>query len=207
MLENKMETGENALVDQMDTSRQDDDLTRLLEKARAGDRSSFERILRMYEGIVFRTSCRILGNREDAEDASQEVFLRLFRHLATFDPTKELSPWLYSITVNVCRDLLRKRPPALELIGNGAAFHNEGSPPPEPSTDRSHEKRIMALGLKSLPEKERTAIVLRDIEGLPTAEVARILNSSETTVRSQVCRARLKLREFRNRFVAVRRQS
>ncbi len=200
MLEKRMDSGENALVDQVETHPQDD-LNRLLENARAGDRSSFERILRIYEGIVFRTSCRILGNKEDAEDASQEVFLRLFRHLARFDPTRELSPWLYSITVNVCRDLLRKRPATLELIGNEVA-----EDPPEPSTDRSYEKRIMAMGLKSLPEKERTAIVLRDIEGLSTAEVARVLSSSETTVRSQICRARLKLKDFRNRFV-VRRQS
>ncbi|MCC7174893.1 MAG: sigma-70 family RNA polymerase sigma factor [Bryobacterales bacterium] len=125
---------------------------------------------------------------EDAKDAAQEVFLRLYKHLRRFDDTRALTPWLYRVTVNVCRDI-------------GARRRRDEALPPElaagPSArDWQDERRIVALGLRRLPDRERAALVLRDIEGLPTAEVARTLGSSQATVRSQVASAREKLRQF-----------
>jgi len=134
---------------------------------------------------------RLLGEVEDAKDAAQEVFLRLHKHLRRFDDTRALSPWLCRVTVNVCRDI-------------GARRRRDEALPPDleaapPARDWQEERRIVAMGLRRLPERERAALVLRDIEGLPTAEVARALGSSQATVRSQVSSAREKLKQFADR--------
>jgi len=172
---------------------QDSELALLVRRAKAGDVVAFEQVLRLHERRVFLTALRLLDSAEDAKDAAQEVFLRLHRHLRRFDDTRELAPWLYRVTVNVCRDIgaRRSRDEALPLELAAA--------PPAP--DWSDERRIVAMGLRRLPERERAALVLRDIEGLPTAEVARVLGSSEATVRSQVSSARLKIKRFVDRFL------
>ncbi len=167
----------------------------LVKLAKAGDAKAFEHIMVQQERQVFRTALRLLGRIEDAQDASQEVFLRLHRHLRRFDDARAFSPWLYRVTVNVCRDISarKKRDEGVSL----EAFEPAVTPPSDSLED---ERRIVALGLRRLPEKERAALVLRDIEGLPTAEVARILGSSQATVRSQISSARLKIKRFAGRF-------
>lgn len=162
----------------------------------AGERvdapESFEAIVMRYERQVLMTALRLLnGDLEDARDAAQQSFLRLHRHWQRFDESRPVGPWLYRITVNVCRDIARARAArpmlALEHARNAAC---------EPAGDSA---LIVAEALASLPEKERAAIVLRDIEGLSTKEVARILGSSEGTVRSQISHARLKIRKYLGR--------
>ncbi len=168
----------------------------LLRLAKAGDAAAFEQLIVLHERRVFLTALRLLRCREDAEDAAQEVFLRLHKHLRRFDDTREFPPWLYRVTVNVCRDLARSRQKgwAPEV---GEPWHVED---PTAEYERREQKRIVEEALGRLPEKERAAIVLRDLEGLPTKEVARILGSTAATVRSQVSSARLKIREFADRF-------
>ncbi len=154
----------------------------------------FEQILILHERQVYLTALRLLGRREDAQDAAQEVFLRLHRHLGRLDQSRELSPWLYRVTVNVCRDLARERlrhagpPPADSYAADG--------PDPQGEAGLAERRRLITEALGKLPEKERAAIVLRDIEGLSTREVARILGSAEVTVRSQISSARRKMRGF-----------
>jgi RNA polymerase sigma factor (sigma-70 family) len=87
----------------------DDDLAQWLAAAKAGDLAAFERILVRYEPMVLRTSYRLLGNREDAQDAAQEVFLKLFRYLKRIDETRDPAAWLYRVTVNECNDARRRR--------------------------------------------------------------------------------------------------
>lgn len=171
---------------------QDSELALLVRRAKTGDAVAFEQVLRLHERRVFLTALRLLDSVEDAKDAAQEVFLRLHKHLRRFDDTRELGPWLYRVTVNVCRDIGARR-------SRDEALPPDLAAPPAP--DWSDERRIVAMGLRRLPERERAALVLRDIEGLPTAEVARVLGSSEATVRSQVSSARLKIKRFVDRFL------
>jgi RNA polymerase sigma-70 factor (ECF subfamily) len=168
----------------------------LLREAKAGDRAAFERVILRYERRVLLTALRLLGRWEDAQDAAQEVFVRLHRYLERFDDSLELAPWLYRMTVNVCRDLGRKRTAHDELDPNAA----DPAWGPERSARSAEERRILQAALRRLPRKERAALVLRDIEGLPTREVARILGSSEATVRSQVSGARLRILKLTERF-------
>src|SRR5262252_5254747 len=86
-----------------------EEAARRLSLARSGDAAAFEWLLRAHEVQVARTALRLTGNRQDAQDAAQEVFLRLHRSLGRIDDTRNLSGWLYRVTVNVCRDILRKR--------------------------------------------------------------------------------------------------
>jgi RNA polymerase sigma-70 factor (ECF subfamily) len=170
-----------------------EEFTILLDRAIAGDVSAFERIILRYERRVLSVAWRLLGKLEDAQDASQEVFLRAFRYLHRFDPRRPFEPWLMKMTVNVCHDLGKKRRQQPESARDPDTIRATGSP--HHDLQAEEQKKMLYKALQELPAKERAAIVLRDIEGLSTAEVAEILGSSEPTVRSQISTARLKIRK------------
>jgi RNA polymerase sigma-70 factor (ECF subfamily) len=178
--------------------------TRLVRAALAGDSAAFETLVLRHEARVMNIAARLLGARDEARDAAQEVFLRAFKYLHRLDMQKPVEPWLVRITVNVCRDALRMRQRRRDTF-----VVVERAEPVDESADqhldisRRQERLILQRALGTLPEKERLAIVLRDIEGLSTAEVASILRSSETTVRSQVSRGRLHLRAAINRLTGA----
>jgi RNA polymerase sigma-70 factor (ECF subfamily) len=165
----------------------------LLERAASGDVLAFEQILLRYERRVLSLAWRLLGKAEDAQDASQEVFLRAFRHLRRFDRRRPFEPWLMKMTVNVCHDLANKRHKQPQGAIDPDLLHSVGDP--HDSLHSEEQRKLLHAALQELPEKERAAVVLRDIEGLSTAEVAEILGSSEGTVRSQISNARLKIRK------------
>lgn len=167
-----------------------------LERAKSGDLQAFDRIMRAQQARIYRTALGLLGNHADALDATQEVFLRLFKYLPRYDASRPLEAWLYRMTVNVARDALRKRSRRAWLI---RAFGSAGGLVEAEAPRRlalEEQARVMQRCLDRLPAKERAAIVLRDIEGLSTREVAEILGSSEVTVRSQISRALKKLRRY-----------
>jgi RNA polymerase sigma-70 factor (ECF subfamily) len=172
------------------------ELAYLIERAITGDRAAFGEIVTRHERRVLTVAWRLLGTMEDAQDAAQEVFLRAFKYLHRFDTQKPLEAWLVGMTVNVCRSLGRKRSLQRSIFVHGSAFE-----PPDTTRDphsqfsSTENRQILHRALKGLGEKERTAIVLRDLEGFSTAEVAEILGSSEATVRSQISVARLKIRK------------
>jgi RNA polymerase sigma-70 factor (ECF subfamily) len=170
----------------------------VIEAARAGDLEAFDLLMRQYQRLVLVTALRLLGNLEDAQDASQEVFLRLYRKLRTVEAEHTLSGWLYRVTVNVCHDL-RRRKPVSSPVEEAEDIPSSDSDP-QASAVQAERRRVLAMSLRMLPEKERAALVLRDLEGLPTGEVARLLGSSEATVRSQISKARVKVRDFAERY-------
>jgi RNA polymerase sigma-70 factor, ECF subfamily len=179
-------------------------LRALLLRAKAGDLGAFEQLIVLHERRVFQTALRLLRNVEDAQDAAQEVFLRLHKHLDRLDEERGFASWLYRVVVNVCHDVNRRRSKHLAspleestTPAAGAASASAAQDPFE-AVSEQEQRRWIAASLATLSEKERAALVLRDLEGLPTAEVARILGSSETTVRSQISTARLKIKKFRD---------
>jgi RNA polymerase sigma-70 factor (ECF subfamily) len=179
----------------------DRSIAELVRLARRGDQDAFTRLVVRHERMVLRTALRLLGRLDRAQDAAQETFLRMFRYLGRFDETREMGPWLYRVVVNVCRDIGRSSGSArLVPLADAPAAAPPGSPGSaatvEDAVVRAEERRLIQAALASLPEKERAALVLRDLEGRTTSEVARILGSSEGTVRSQISTARLKIRAF-----------
>src|SRR5258708_11505778 len=176
----------------------------LVARARTGDELAFERIMIATEQRVVSIAWRMLGNRDDARDATQEVYLRVFKYLGRFRGGEDFRAWLYRITINVCHDFARKTKKLgleqfhdLEFVAGG-----EWVEPVRHDTDpegRALQEQRLALirsALKVLPAKERAALVLRDLEGFSTEEVATALGSRPVTVRSQVSSARAKIKTY-----------
>jgi RNA polymerase sigma-70 factor, ECF subfamily len=189
-------------------------LTILIERAVAGDTRAFEQIMIHSQQRVMAMTWRILGNEADARDASQEVFLRVYKYLARFKQDQDFFAWLYQITVNVCRDIGRKRQhhSGLFLSLEAAAESGPLAVPAdqqdaEEDYQRTQERELIARAIATLPHKERASIVLRDVEGLSTEEVARIMKSSSTTVRSQISSARKKIKIYCRQYLQRREQA
>ena len=186
------------------------ELAKLLTRAASGDAAAFEQIVIRHERRVLTLSWRLLGEMEDAQDAAQEVFLRTFKYLHRFDVQKPFEPWLIRMTVNVCRDLgkarqlrgaiLVERKHSYDRVELRDPAHN-----PHEELQLEQQRQILYRALDELPDKERTAFVLRDIEGMTTGETADALGSSEATIRSQISSARLKIRKFVERMKGGRR--
>jgi RNA polymerase sigma-70 factor, ECF subfamily len=156
----------------------------------AARRETLEKWMADHQQLVLRTAYRLLGDLEEARDAAQEVFLRLLKHGGRIQ--RDPQAWLYRVTLNVCHDRHRRRKPSTELEAEPV----DPGRNPEQALAFDERKRLLIEGLATLPERERAALVLRDIEGLPTREVARILGVEEVTIRSQVSAARLKLAKY-----------
>ncbi len=147
----------------------------------------FDAAVRQRETQVLRIAYRMLGNWADAEDVAQETFVRLHRKgLAALSDDAAVGAWLCRVAVNLCLDRLRSRSrwrltEMPELTAQSSS--------PETETLRAEQKRLLLEALTQLPERERAAVVLREIEGLSTAETAAAMGSTEPTVRSQVSKA------------------
>ena len=171
----------------------------LVRQTLSGDSAAFEGVIVRYERRVVRLATKLLGVTEDAQDAAQEVFLRAYKYLHRLDLQKPIDPWLMRMTVNVCRNIGRNRQRRQNTF-----CHCENPPAPaaretrcDPYRDvvEDQERQMLWKALNSLPEKERIAVTLRDIEGLSTSEVAAILETSESTVRSHISRARVRMKD------------
>jgi RNA polymerase sigma-70 factor (ECF subfamily) len=179
-----------------------------VRRARAGDPQAFAVLVERHERMVLRTALRLLGRLDLAQDAAQDAFLRLHRHIGRIDESRELGPWLYRVVVNVCRDVARRGHGArLVALEDAAVLVSpvDGAREREDAVARNEQRRLVQAALLTLPAREREAIVLRDIEGLPTEDVARILGTSAGTVRSQVSTARLKIKRYVEALKGTRR--
>jgi RNA polymerase sigma factor (sigma-70 family) len=149
----------------------------------------FEQLVSVNKHLVLRTACRVLRNLDDAQDAAQEVFLRLSMHE---NAIPHLRAWLYRVTVNVCNDRYRGRMHVIEL----PPAVTDPRPDPERTLCSKERMRLIVEGLGLLCRRERVCLVLRNLEGLRTHEVAAMLKIEETTVRTQINRARVKLARY-----------
>lgn len=179
----------------------------LAERHRYGDEKAFDEVYRRFASMVFNLSYRMSGRAEKAEDLTQEIFLRIYRHLGRFSGRSSLKTWVYQVTLNHCRSRLgRKRWPMQSLVEDDADYGVQLV-----SDDRDPEDLVMAgdagrrvgEALAGVKTVFREAVVLRDIEGLPYDEIAVILGVRIGTVRSRIARGRDALRK---RLEAARRE-
>ncbi len=168
-----------------------------LKKAAAGDMEAFEELYKLSSGYVYSVAYRVNGNPEDAEEVTQEVFVKVYRKLGTFSYRSKFSTWLYRVTVNTAINVYRKK--AREK-GRKISF-DDGVEVADPKTSGSalrdlekkdSESLVMSM-LAILPEEQRACVILRDIEGLKYEEVAEAMGTNLNTVRSRLNRARAKL--------------
>ena len=169
-----------------------------LQKAKAGDVSAFEEIVRAHEKTVYNLALRQLGSPEDAEDAAQEVFLKAYTGLKSFRGESKLSVWLYRITCNVCTDALRKRKDAVSLSvetedGELELDVPDGRFDPAELAERSELREQVGKSLEQLPADARKILLLRELGGQSYDEIAATLDLDMGTVKSRIFRARKKL--------------
>ena len=183
----------------------------LIDRARSGDHRAFRDLVERSKIIVYRLAYDLTGDRHDAEDLSQEVFIRAFRALPNFRGEAKWSTWLYRITMNVCMDYRRavKRKPVSYQDCDGD--ENSGASVPSTgmiSPDQSAESGIMQThierALSSLTQQERTVFVLRHYHDLPLKQIAETMQIAEGTVKSYLFRAIRRLQKqlapFRSDF-------
>jgi RNA polymerase sigma-70 factor, ECF subfamily len=167
----------------------------LLARAQAGDVGAFEQLSARYADRLFLLLVRLLGDWAEAEDVAQEVMLRAWRGIARFRGRSSYFTWLYRIAVNEANRALgqRARRPADVPIG---AVELPGPPAADPARQAENTELRQALGraLAELPPPLRTAIVLRDVEGLSTQEAAEITGIGQAAFKSRLHRARLRVR-------------
>ena len=180
----------------------------LVDRARAGDIGAFELLVRRYQGWVFTLAARMLGDRAEAEDMAQEIFLKAYRGLKTFKGASRFSTWLYAIASHHCLNHLeaRRRRPLLHWPATDRPDHAGKDPPaivdrladPAPPADALLEKadltRLVQAELANLTAEHRIILVLRDIQGLSYEEIAETLRLELGTVRSRLHRARMEMR-------------
>ncbi len=182
----------------------------LVELARAGDQAAFEKLVRQYDRQIFRTAQHITQNREDAEDITQDVFLKAYRKLDQFQGNSKFSTWLTRIAVNESLMRLRKRKTSRTVSMDQDVQTEEGSiprdfadwsPNPEQNFTQSELSEILKKTIAGLAPGFRTVFTLRDIENLSTEETAEALGLSVPAVKSRLLRARLQLRERLSRYL------
>lgn len=168
-----------------------------LEQARQGDKSAFGQLIEAYQGPVYNLAYRMLGNRGEAEEAAQEAFIRAYTRLDTYDPSRKFSTWMLSITSNYCIDLLRKRRALLlsldqPLPPHPALMSDRDENPEAQAADSEQEQMVQAL-LEHLPEDYRQAVVLRYWYDLSYEEIAAIMDTTVSAIKSRLFRARRQL--------------
>ena len=167
----------------------------LIRRAQRGEERAFELLVRRHEERAVRVALSLVANREDARDLAQEAFLRVFRSLERFDFEHEFTTWLYRIVTNVAIDLLRKRRPALSTTAEEEEEADLELSDPEgelPSAAMEHmetAERVRAC-IDRLAPHFRSVMILRELEGLPCIEIARIVGSTHVTVRWRLHRGR-----------------
>jgi RNA polymerase sigma-70 factor (ECF subfamily) len=170
----------------------------LVERHRCGDARAFNEVYTRFEEMVYNLSFRLSGNYEEAADLTQEIFLRIYRHLGSFGGRSSLKTWIFRIAVNHCRDRLSRWRPLTQPLGDdpgeGEVAYADPSRGPEELAVAADEGRRVAAALAKLPPVFREAVVLRDIEGLSYEEIAEVLGVRIGTVRSRIARGRDQLR-------------
>jgi len=169
----------------------------LVARAQAGDVAAFEQLSSAYADRLFMLLLRLLGDRAEAEDVAQEVMLRAWLGITRFQGRSSYFTWLYRIAVNEANRVLEKRARRPAGVSIGAQeLQLPGSPAEDPSRQAEVSELRLALGraLAGLPPALRTAIVLRDVEGLSTQDAAEIAGVSQAAFKSRLHQARLRVR-------------
>jgi len=175
----------------------------LIVRAKTGDIESFEELIQNHQQKAFNIAYRMLGNLEDANDVTQEAFLRVYRSIDKFKGNSSFSTWLYSIVNNVCIDFIRKHKKTKVIYIDDNQYQEgyqkeipDRKNAPEDLLEKKEIKERVHDAINQLNYDQRTIIILRDIQGFSYQEIAEILNISEGTVKSRISRGRNNLKEI-----------
>lgn len=169
--------------------------TQIIHRCRKNDAEAFQSLVKTYQNYTYALAFRLLWNEQDAEDAVQESFLRVWQNIDRFEIGRKFSTWLYTIVTNLCRDMLRQRNRSSEIgvdrreidVDSIATQNNPGS--------GGNAIGIIRKLAGELPVTQRLVFVLRDLQNISVKGAARILNTTENAVKSNLCYARKSLRQ------------
>jgi len=168
-------------------------VTRILK----GDLDAYGELIRDHQAGVFNVCYRILGVRQQAEDLTQDAFLRAYQQLARYDPERPFGPWIRTLAANLCYNHLKKsRPQGVLLEDETDQLRDDPSQSPEFLLELSQENQQLYRALWNLPDAHRIALELRHFQGLTYQEMAETLDLPLNTVRSHLYRGRQKLAEL-----------
>jgi RNA polymerase sigma-70 factor (ECF subfamily) len=175
----------------------------LVERCLQGDRSAFAMLVERYKRQIYSVTYSMTRNHADADDLSQEAFIKAYDNLSRFKLGTNFRSWLYRIAVNLCIDHLRhrRRFPENSLDDQSETLPNHGSDPHEHVESDELMENIMAA-VDSLPANQRTVVVLHEMQGIALKEIAEVMKCSESTVRWRLHYARKKLQEKLQSYVA-----
>jgi RNA polymerase sigma-70 factor, ECF subfamily len=159
----------------------------LVDAAQAGDPDAYETLVRRYQAGVYRIALRLLQSRADADDVTQETFVRAWRSLSRFRGDSAFSTWLYRIVTRRCFDLLGARRPTEALSDD----HLDAGADPAATVEQRERLHAVARHIAALPPDQRAALVLREFEGLSYQDVADVLDTSVPAIKGRIHRARL----------------
>lgn len=177
----------------------------LIKQSKCGSVDSFEKLIEDNRKKVYNIALRMLGNPEDANDVTQEVFLRVYKSMRGFKEQSSFSTWIYRITKNVCLDEIRKKKKNNLVYIDKEIEYGDGQvkmqlederETPEEAAERSELSVRVREAIAMLPEQHRILIILRDIQNFSYDEIAGILKCPDGTVKSRINRARSALREI-----------
>ncbi|MGE0784802.1 MAG: sigma-70 family RNA polymerase sigma factor [Sandaracinaceae bacterium] len=193
---------------------------RLVERLKRRDEAAFNELIRLYQGRIFRLVFRMLGDRAEAEDLAQEVFITVFKKIDGFRGESLLSTWLYRVATNQAKNrikYLQRRARGKKKEFDEVAEHDAvesatmnpaGAPArPDQMVEAYQKERILKVAIDSLDDEHKTLIVLRDIENLTYEEIQSITGLAEGTVKSRLHRARHALRDKVQRLSEGRRSA
>ena len=181
----------------------DQELT-VIRRVQHGDTESFSLLVEAYEKTVYNVALQMTGSREDAQDLTQEAFLKAYSSLSSFRGDSKFSSWLYRIVSNLCLDFKRRqgRRPSSSLTvedDEGESLQldvADESQSPETLLERKLTREAVRRGLRELPEEQRQILLLREIQGLSYEEIGEAMHLEPGTVKSRIFRARKKLCAF-----------
>lgn len=179
----------------------------LVEKAAAGDTRAFRILVEKHQSFVYAVAYRIVASVADAEDITQEAFIRLWKNLKRYRPDIKLTTWLYKIVTNLCLDFLKsthgKHSKRMDNVEHHTRIASDGGSD-QPILD---EELRIAVGkmANNLTPKQRAVFVLRDIEDLSTQEICEILSMSSGNVKSNLYYARIKIGEMLSVFYQIKK--
>lgn len=170
-----------------------------LDQARKGDKAAFGNLIEAYQGPVYNLAYRMLNNSGEAEEAAQEAFIRAYTRLESYNPDHKFSTWMLSITSNYCIDVIRKRRALLlsidEPLPPHPALHSDNDKGPEAELMNAEQQELVQRMLQELPEEYRQAVVLRYWYDLSYEEIADMMNTTVSAIKSRLFRARRQLAE------------
>ena len=177
----------------------------LIEESRKGNVDAFEELIKDYKKSAYNIALRVMRNVEDAEDASQEALIKIFKNISSFNMNSTFKVWMYRIVVNTCLDFKRKKSlNAVSIdetldLGSGREVQREISDEtsnPDALVDRNYSTQLVSDAINMLEDDFKTIIILRDIKGFTYEEISQILTCNLGTVKSRLSRARKRLKEL-----------